>query len=73
MFPKKSILTLDDDNEYAIINQFINGGITYIYLVDINNNSNVIYGKVINDEIVQITDPIELEKIIKLVYSNLHK
>ena len=72
MFDKNSILTLEDDNEYAVVDKYDNNGITYVYLVDLNNNSNVIYGKVENDEIVEISDADELEKVIQQVNINLH-
>lgn len=73
MFEIGNILTLADDNEYSVVDQFNDSGINYVYLVDINNNTNIIYGKLENDEIVEISDVNELEKIIKLVYEHTHK
>ncbi len=72
MFEKGNILTLADDNEYSVVDQFNDNGINYVYLVDINNTSNIIYGKLENDEIVEISDAEELEKVIKIVYNNTH-
>ncbi len=72
MFEKGNILTLADDNEYSVVDQFKDNGNIYVYLVDINNNANIIYGKLENDEIVELDDPDELERIIKIVNSNLH-
>lgn len=73
MFEIGNILTLADDNEYSVVDQFNDNGINYVYLVDINNNSNIIYGKLENDEIVELSDAEELEKVIKLVYEHTHK
>jgi hypothetical protein len=73
MFETGNILTLADDNEYSVVDQFNDNGINYVYLVDINNNTNIIYGKLENDEIVEISDADELEKIIKIVYEHTHK
>lgn len=73
MFEKGNILTLADDNEYSIVDKFNDNGSIYIFLVDINNNANIIYGKLENDEIVELDDPDELERIIKIVHSNLHE
>lgn len=73
MFEIGNILTLADDNEYSVVDQFNDSGINYIYLVDINNTANIIYGKLENDEIVEISDAEELEKVIKLVYEHTHK
>ena len=72
MFEKGNILTLADDNEYSVVDQFNDNGINYVYLVDINNTSNIIYGKLENDEIIEISDAEELEKVIKIVYNNTH-
>lgn len=72
MFQKGNILDLADNNQYCVVDMFNSNGITYVYLVDINNNSNIIYGKLDKDEIVEITDPNELEIVIKIVNDNLH-
>ena len=71
MFEKGTILTLADDKEYTVVDKYEDNNITYVYLVD-NNNSNIIYGKLENDEIVELTDPYELEKVIQRVYNDLH-
>ena len=73
MFEIGNILTLADDNKYSVVDQFNDSGINYVYLVDINNNANIIYGKLENDEIVEISEAEELEKVIKLVYEHTHK
>ena len=73
MFEIGNILTLADDNEYSVVDKFNDNGIIYVFLVDINNNSNIIYGKLENDEIVELSDADKLEKIIKLVYEHTHK
>ena len=67
-----NILTLSDDNEYAIVDYFIYNGVNYIYLVDINNNTNMIYAKVNNDEIIVLNDPDEIEHVIKLINEHVH-
>lgn len=72
MFEKGNILTLADNNEYCVVDQFNDNGNNYVYLVDINNPLNIIYGKLENDEIVECSDREELEKIIKIIYNNTH-
>lgn len=71
MFDKNDTLTLADNNEYAIVDQFNDNGINYIYLVDINNNENIILGKLENDEIVEITDISESERVLKKINERL--
>ncbi len=73
MFEKGNILTLSDDNEYSVVDKFIDNNITYVYLVDINNITSVIYAKLDNNKIVELNDPDELEKVIKIVSDNLHQ
>ena len=72
MFEKGDILTLADNNEYVVVDKYTDTGTIYVYLVDMNNNINFIYGKLENDEIVELTDPDELEKVIQQVNKNLH-
>lgn len=72
MFEKGNILTLEDDNEYSVVDKFNDNGNTYVYLVDINNNTNIIYGKLEKYEIVELNNSDELGRIIKIVNSNLH-
>ena len=72
MIEKGIVLSLADNNEYTVVDKYNDNDNTYIYLVDINDNSNIIYGKLENDEIVGLTDPDELEKVIKQVNINVH-
>lgn len=72
MFEKGNILTLADNNEYSVVDKFNDNGNVYTYLIDINDNTNIIYGKLVNDEIIELTDPDELERIIKIININLH-
>ena len=72
MIEKGNILTLADNNEYSVVDKFNDGSIIYLYLVDINNNGNIMYAKLENDEVVELSDVDELEKVIKIVNDNLH-
>lgn len=72
MFEKGKILDLEDDNQYCVVDTFNDNGTTYVYLVDINNNSNIIYGKLDKDEIVELDNSNELERVIKIVNDDLH-
>ena len=73
MFNKDDLLTLADGKEYCVVDQYSNEGTMYIYLVDISDNTNVIFGKLENDEVVEITDEKELENMVKLVSEHLHR
>ena len=65
-------LILSNKNEYAIVDKYDDNGTTYIYLVDINNNTNFIFGKIVGNSVEPLTDPDELEKVIKTVNDRLH-
>ena len=73
MFKKGEIIKTSDSNEYGVVDKFDYNNITYVYLVDINNHSNILISKLENDEIVELTDPNELEKIIHKIYENIYQ
>ena len=66
-----NILTLENNIEYAVVDLYDEESKTYIYLVHLNDHKNVMFAKVEEDEIVEITDPNELEKVIKAVNEHL--
>lgn len=71
MFKKGNILNLADNKNYVVVDKFDNDNKTYVYLVDMDDNTNIIYGRLENDEIVTISDADELEKVIQIVYNDL--
>ena len=73
MFEKGDFLTLSDDIEYVVADLYSEGPKIYVYLVDINNNQNVIFARLENDEIVEITDKNELDNVIRAVYNHTYK
>ena len=73
MFEKGDFLTLSDDNEYVVADLYSEGPKIYVYLVDINNNQNVIFARLENDEIVEIVDKNELDNVIRAVYNHTYK
>ena len=72
MIKKGDILTLSDNNEYTVVDILNANEKTYVYLVDINNVINFIYGKLENEEITEIEDSNELEFVINLINENMH-
>lgn len=69
---KGKLLTLADDHEYCIVDKFINEDNCYVFLVDINDNANIIFGKIIDDRVVELNDFNELDMVIKNFYNNLY-
>lgn len=64
---RKSILTLDDDNEYIVVDVVKYNGSKYMYLVDIHNNANIKFVELENDGSLSIIEHIEKELISKLI------
>ncbi len=56
MIEKGEILTLDDDNEYAVTAVTIIDNIEYLFLMDTNDYSNFMFCSVNNDEVEEIDD-----------------
>lgn len=72
MLGRGNILELSDNNEYTVVDILMVEGITYVYLVDNKDNKNIIFGKLINDEITTVVDPEELKIVVEKFNENLH-
>lgn len=73
MLEKGKLITLSDDNKYAVVDYFEMDNHQIIYLIDINNPSNILYGTVENDEIHEINDAELLEKVVKTISERIQK
>ena len=72
MFEKGDYLILSDDNEYVVADLYSEGIKIYVYLVDINDNQNVMFARLENDEIVEISDKDELDKVVRTIYNRVY-
>lgn len=70
MINKSDVLTLEDGKKYTVIDIFDENNTKYIYLIDINKRTNMIFGKVEGEDIVIITDPNELKKVVSKIKQN---
>ena len=68
---KNEIYTLDDNLDYLVLSSFTMDGIEYVYLVEVDKQSNIICGKIINGELIVITDPTELNRFMLKVSEDL--
>lgn len=73
MLEKGKLLTLSDDNKYAVVDYFEMDSFQIIYLIDIDNPANILYGTVENDEIHEINNPELLEKVVKTISERIQK
>ena len=69
---KTSIITLDDDNKYVIVNKVVIKNINYYYLIDINNVKNVKFCREerVGETIIlkEITDKEVITNVIRVFY-----
>lgn len=73
MLEKGKLITLSDDNKYAVVDYFEMNNQQIIYLIDINNPSNILYGTIENDEIHEINNPELLENVVKTISKRIQK
>ena len=52
----KDVLTLSDDKKYIVVSKIYYSGKDYLYLVDIDDNENLKFCYLDNDEVVEISD-----------------
>lgn len=62
----RDIVTLDDDNEYAIASKVNYEGKIYYYLIDINKNDNLMFCYEDNNELVELIDKELATKLLPL-------
>ena len=71
MIDIKDIVTLDDDKKYVVASKTdYSDGKTYYYLVDINDNGNVKFGYLDNEEFVEINNSELISLLLPLFAKN---
>ena len=68
MIEIKDSLILSDNNEYVVASKTDYNDNTYLYLVDINNNTNIKFCRLDNDRVIEIKDEKLLKKLAPLFY-----
>lgn len=61
-----------DGNEYTLVDKIIKDNNTYLYLSNINEIGDFIFGKLEGEDIVLLNDPDELEMALKQFNADLH-
>ncbi len=64
----KDVVTLDDNNDYIVASKADLDYKQYFLLVDMNNNQNIKFCYIEEDEMVQITDNETCNKLLPLFY-----
>lgn len=66
MLKIETILDLDDNNSYTVISCVEYNNKEYLYLVDLNDNSNIMFVEKLENELIPINDT-ELVKSLTLL------
>ena len=72
MFEIGTVLELDDEKNYAVISQINYNEKIYIYLIDIADNSKMMFCELQNDELVTVSDNKLLEKLVLLANKDVN-
>ena len=72
MFEIGTVLELDDEKNYAVISQINYNEKIYIYLIDIADNSNMMFCELQNDELLTVSDHKLLENLVLLANKDVN-
>ena len=67
------VLTLSDNNEYVVVSKTNYENIEYYYLIDKNNDANVKFCFLDNDELVELDDKELTTKLIPFFVKEMDK
>jgi len=66
----KDVIKLKDDNEYVVISKVNYENRNYYYMIDINNNQNLLYCYEENGKFIEINNHQLLKRLIPLFLKN---
>lgn len=66
----KDVITLNDSNEYVVVSKVNYENRNYYYMVDINNNQNLLYCYEENGQFIEISNHQLLKRLIPLFLRN---
>ncbi len=71
MLELKDIVTLDDDNKYAVVGIADLDSLTYYYLIDINDVSKYKFGYLEDNILTVVNDTATIKKLVPLFATSL--
>lgn len=72
LFEIGTVLELDDQKNYTVISHINYNSKQYLYLIDISDNSNMMFCELQNDELVTVTDLKLLEQLVLLANKDVN-
>lgn len=71
MIQIKDVVTLSDQNEYLVVSKVDHEYRNYYYLVDINDNSNVLFLYENGEKLTEIEEPELVSKLLPMFYAKI--
>lgn len=71
MIQIKDVVTLSDQNEYLVVSKVDHEYRTYYYLVDINDNSNVLFLYENGEKLTEVEEPELVSKLLPMFYAKI--
>ena len=71
MIDLKDIVTLDDENRYAVVGKAELDNLMYYYLIDINNLNNYKFGYLDKNALIVVNDTATIKKLVPLFATSL--
>lgn len=72
MFDIGTVFDLDDNNSYTVISSVKYNNKEYLYLVDLNDNSNMMFVEKLENELIPINDTNLLKNLILLMNDEIN-
>lgn len=72
MYSVGTVLRLDDQKSYAVVSTQNVNEKKYVYLVDINDNSNIMFCEIQGEELVFVDDKILIQKLILMINQDIN-
>lgn len=71
MIQIKDVVTLSDQNEYLVVSKVDHEHRNYYYLVDINDNSNVLFLYENEEKLTEVEEPELVSKLLPMFYAKI--
>lgn len=71
MIQIKDVVTLSDQNEYLVVSKVDHEYRSYYYLVDINDNSNVLFLYENGEKLTEVEEPELVSRLLPMFYAKI--
>ena len=72
LFEIGTVLELNNQKNYTVISHIKTNGKQYLYLIDISDNSNMMFCELQDDELLTVTDSKLLEQLVLLANKDVN-